>query len=301
MRSDRTQSLYHFHFIVFIFGFSSILGALISLQALPLVIYRMGIAALGLAVFFVLFKPEAFALPKFLWPKVILGGVIIGVHWVTFFHAIKIAGVSLTLSMLATGAIITALVEPLLIKERKLLGYEIVFGSIVILGIGLIFRAEFDNYLGILVALCSAFLSSMFTILNGQMIKKAPAISLSLYELVVGTLVGILFVLFSKAYTFSDFQLKAWDLIWILILAWLCTSYAFYASIKVMQHLKPFTIMMIINLEPVYGILLSLLIWNEKELLSGNFYIGFLIILSAILFNGVYKHRKEKNKVKAQS
>lgn len=300
MRSDRTQSLYHFHFIVFIFGFSSILGALISLDAIPLVIYRMGIAAFGLAVFFVLFNPKAFTLPKFLWSKVLLGGVIIGVHWVTFFYAIKIAGVSLTLSMMATGAIITALVEPLLIKERKLLAYEIVFGSVVILGIGLIFRAEFDNYIGILVALCSAFLSSMFTILNGQMIKKAPAISLSLYELLVGTFVGILFVLFSNSYTYSDFELKAWDLIWILILAWICTSYAFYASINVMQHLQPFTIMMIINLEPVYGILLSLLIWNEKELLSSSFYIGFIIILIAILINGVYKHKKDKNNFKAQ-
>ncbi len=300
MHDDRTKSIYLFHFIVFIFGFSSILGALISLEALPLVIYRMGIAALGLALFFLIFKPQAFHLPKNIWGLVILGGVIIGTHWVAFFHAIKIAGVSLTLSMMATGAIITALIEPLLIKERKFLLYELFFGSMVAVGVALIFKAEYDYFMGILIALASAFLSALFTIVNGQMVKKAAAVSLSFYELVVGTLVGMIFVLVSGRYPLTDFYLQEWDFLWIIILAWVCTSYAFYASIKVMQHLQPFTLMMIINLEPVYGIIISLMIWKDKELLSSNFYFGFVIILSAIILNGIYKHRKEKKKLRNQ-
>ena len=126
MQNDRSRSLILYHFVVVIFGFSSVLGALISLDAIPLVIYRMGLAALGLAFFFAVYKPNYFHLSSDMWGKVVLGGIIIAVHWVTFFHAIKVAGVSLTLSMMATGAFITAMLEPLL-TQRKILIYEILF------------------------------------------------------------------------------------------------------------------------------------------------------------------------------
>lgn len=292
MQDDRARSLITYHFIVVIFGFSSVLGALCSLDAIPLVIYRMLLASLGLSLYFVIFHRSYFKLDRSLWLKVFYGGVIIGLHWVTFFHAIKVAGVSLTLSMMATGAFITAMIEPL-INKRKVLGYELVFGGLIALGVGLIFQAEFEHLYGISIALISAFLSAIFTILNTQMVKHGRAITLSFYELVVGSLVGILFVLFSSQYNIEAFQLKQWDLLWILLIAWVCTSYAFNISIKVMQHLSPFTVMMIINLEPVYGILLSLAVWGEEELMSIRFYIGFSIVLGAILLNGFYKRQKQ--------
>ena len=221
-----------------------------------------------------------------------MGGVIIAIHWATFFYAIKIAGVSLTLSMMATGAFMTAMLEPILIK-RKVLVYEIFFGGFTALGVGLIFNAEFEEFQSILIALFSAFLSALFTILNNQMVKKAHPITLSFYELLIGALVGILYVLFFGNYNLNDFQFEDWDFVWIFILAFICTSYAFNVSIKVMKHLSSFTIMMIINLEPIYGILLSLAIWNEKEYLSPMFYLGFCIVLLSILMNGIYKHKKE--------
>jgi len=291
MRNVRTQSLIHYHFIVFIFGFSSILGALCSLDALPLVVYRMLLACLGLALYFGLFHPSYFRLDKQLWPKVVLGGLIIGVHWLTFFHAIKVAGVSLTLSMLATGAFITAMLEPLL-NKRKILLYELLFGGCIAVGVGIIFRAEYEHLYGICVALVSALLSAVFTILNSQLVSKARPITLSFYELLLGGILGLLVVLFSGQYTAADFQLQAWDILWIVLLAWVCTSYAFNISLRVMQHLSPFTVMIIINLEPVYGIVLSLLIWGEEELMSGSFYFGFIIVLGTILLNGYYQRRK---------
>jgi drug/metabolite transporter (DMT)-like permease len=293
MQDVRTKSLIHFHFIVFIFGFSSVMGALCSLDAIPLVIYRMVLASLGLAIYFALFHRSFFKLEKDLWGKVILGGIIIGIHWVTFFHAIKVAGVSLTLSMMATGAFITAMIEPL-INRRKVLGYELLFGGLIALGVGMIFQAEFEHLYGISVALVSAFLSSVFTILNAQMVKKGRAITLSFYELIVGAVVGLVFVLFSGQYTLTAFELNQWDWLWILLIAWVCTSYAFNVSIKVMKHLSPFTIMLIINLEPVYGILLSLAVWGEEELMSIRFYVGFTIILGAILLNGIFKRQKQR-------
>ncbi|MGB0600962.1 MAG: DMT family transporter [Flavobacteriaceae bacterium] len=278
--------------IVFIFGFSSVMGALCSLDAIPLVVYRMLLASLGLAVYFAIFHPTYFRLERSLWVKVILGGLIIGVHWVTFFHAIKVAGVSLTLSMMATGAFITAMIEPL-INKRKILGYELLFGGLIALGVGMIFQAEYEHLYGISIALLSAFLSSVFTILNTQLVKQGKAITLSFYELLVGAVFGIVFVIFSGNYTLEAFELRQWDWLWIILIAWVCTSYAFNISIKVMQHLSPFTVMLIINLEPVYGILLSLAIWGDEELMSFRFYLGFVIVLGAILLNGIYKRQKQ--------
>lgn len=292
MQDVRTKSLIHYHLIVFIFGFSSVMGALCSLDAIPLVVYRMLLASLGLAVYFAIFHPTYFRLERSLWVKVILGGLIIGVHWVTFFHAIKVAGVSLTLSMMATGAFITAMIEPL-INKRKILGYELLFGGLIAVGVGMIFQAEYEHLYGISIALLSAFLSSVFTILNTQLVKQGKAITLSFYELLVGAVFGIGFVIFSGDYTLEAFELRQWDWLWIILIAWICTSYAFNISIKVMQHLSPFTVMLIINLEPVYGILLSLAIWGDEELMSFRFYLGFVIVLGAILLNGIYKRQKQ--------
>lgn len=292
MQDVRTKSLIHYHLIVFIFGFSSVMGALCSLDAIPLVVYRMLLASLGLAVYFAIFHPTYFRLERSLWVKVILGGLIIGVHWVTFFHAIKVAGVSLTLSMMATGAFITAMIEPL-INKRKILGYELLFGGLIAVGVGMIFQAEYEHLYGISIALLSAFLSSVFTILNTQLVKQGKAITLSFYELMVGAVFGIGFVIFSGNYTLEAFELRQWDWLWIILIAWVCTSYAFNISIKVMQHLSPFTVMLIINLEPVYGILLSLAIWGDEELMSFRFYLGFVIVLGAILLNGIYKRQKQ--------
>jgi len=292
MLDVRTKSLMHYHLIVFIFGFSSIMGALCSLDAIPLVVYRMTLASLGLAVYFAIKHPTYFKLEKILWVKVSLGGLIIGVHWITFFHAIKVAGVSLTLSMMATGAFITAMIEPL-INKRKILGYELLFGGLIAVGVGMIFQAEYEYLYGISIALLSAFLSSVFTILNTQLVKRGRAITLSFYELSVGAIFGIVYVIFSGNYTFEAFALHQFDWLWISLIAWVCTSYAFNISIKVMQHLSPFTVMLIINLEPVYGILLSLAIWRDEELMSFRFYLGFIIVLVAILLNGIYKRQKQ--------
>lgn len=299
MQNVRRNNLILYHFIVFLYGFTSVTGALISLAALPLVVYRMLIAAAGLAMFFLFFHLSYFRLARPLWGKVVLGGILIGTHWVTFFYAIKIAGVSLALSMMATGALITAFIDPL-ISKRKLLGYEVFFGGITALGIAIIYQAEFEHLKGISIALLSAFLSSLFTILNGKMVQEARAITLSFYELLVGSLVGIVVAYFSDMLTIQAFTPQGWDWLWLLLLGLLGTSFAFNMSIQVMRHLSSFTIMMVINLEPIYGILLALAIWNEKAFMSVNFYIGFFIVLLAILMHGVYKHRKEGQKKSVQ-
>ncbi|MEK9782488.1 MAG: EamA family transporter [Flavobacteriales bacterium] len=151
MPNARQKSILHFHFIVFLFGFTSILGALIQIDALPLVAWRMGIASLLITLFFLVSNPKRFTGAKAQLKWLIAGGLMIGVHWITFFYAIKIAGVSLTLSMMASGAFLTALLEPLFYR-RKIVLYELFFGAIALLGLLLIFNAEFDKLYGILIA-----------------------------------------------------------------------------------------------------------------------------------------------------
>ena len=291
MLSDRKKNLVLYHFIVFLYGFTSILGALISLEAIPIVIYRMLIGALGLAIFFLITKPIFFRIDKIFLIKIFCSGIILGAHWVTFFYAIKISSISITLSMMSSGALITAFIDPIF-NRKKISFYEIFFGVIAIVGIIVIYRAEFQHLRGIIIALSSAFLSSLFTIFNRSLVKKNNFLTLSFYELLIGGVVCLIFYLVMNEFNLSDFELKGFDFFWILILGLICTSYAFNVSIKVLRYLSSFTVMMIINLEPIYGIILSILIWKDKAFLSFNFYIGFLIVLSSIFMNAIYKRNK---------
>lgn len=295
MRNDKTKNLLIYHFLVLIFGFASILGKLISLKALPLSIYRMSIASLGLAIYFLIFNTNYFRLDRSMWSKVFLGGIFIGLHWFTFFYAIKTAGVSLTLSMMATGALITAIIDPLLSK-RKISTDEVFFGGLAAVGIGIIYQAEFEHYFGISIAFLSAFLSALFTILNGHMVKKVRPITLSFYELIVGAFLCLIITYFSNMLNIKSFMLSGMDLIWLMILGLVGTSFAFNMSIKVMKHLSSFTIMMVINLEPIYGILISLAIWKEKSFLSKDFYLGFTIVMLSIFLSAYYKKFRVYNK-----
>ncbi|MGD2004695.1 MAG: EamA family transporter [Flavobacteriaceae bacterium] len=292
MPNDRTKSLLYFHFLVFLFGFTSILGVLIQLEALPLVVWRMGIAALALGLYCLLVKRHYLNLPKHLTPKVILSGIVIGVHWIAFFHAIKIAGVSLTLSMLATGAFFVAVIEPLFFKQKWLF-YELFFGTLAAGGILIIFWAEIGSAKGIVVALTAAVLSAFFSVMNSKMVHQVPTITLTFYELAIGflALLGYLVLVYPNA--LANAMPTSTDLFWLLLLGVICTSYAMNATFVVMRNLSPFTIMMIINLEPVYGILLDLTIFGKKALLSGYFYVGFIVVMIAIIANGIFKMRKQ--------
>lgn len=294
MPNARQKSILHFHFIVFLFGFTSILGALIQIDALPLVAWRMGIASLLITLFFLVRNPKRFTGAKAQLKWLIVGGLVIGVHWITFFYAIKIAGVSLTLSMMASGAFLTALLEPLFYR-RKIVLYELFFGAIALLGLLLIFNAEFDKLYGILIALLSAVLSVFFTLINGKLAQRLPASTVTFYELTIGFVALTAFCFWYNDFSLSPFVLQGNDWVYLLILGSICTAYAFIVSVQVMQQLTPFTIMIIINMEPIYGILMALVIFGEKELMSTNFYIGVVLILLAIASNGYLKSKQKSS------
>jgi len=291
MQNDKLLNYLHLHFIVFIWGFTAILGALISMDAFSLVWYRMLLGAFFVLLFIVVKKVHLKITLKTL-IKFCFVGFLIALHWVTFFSAIKVSNVSITLAMMSTGAFFASLLEPLLFK-RKIIKYEVIFGLIVILGLYIIFRVESHYFLGIILALISAFLGALFSIFNGMLVKTYNASIISFYELFFGMLCITIYLLVTGSMDSSFFNLTFNDWIYIVILASICTAYAFIAHVHVMRWISPYTVMLTTNMEPVYGIILALLILGDKEYMSPSFYLGAVIILVTVILNGILKTRNK--------
>lgn len=301
MPNDKLKSYLHFHVIVFIWGFTAVLGALITLDAVPLVWYRMLLAS-GFIFLWIKWKKKKLRLAPKRVMVMLIAGVVIAAHWLTFFGAIKVSNVSITLALLSTGAFFTSILEPVFYK-RKVIWYEILFGIIVILGLYIIFKVETEYILGIMLALASAFLSAVFSLINGKLAKKEDAAVISFYELLTGTgaiTIYLLIITFfgSSATGFSTefFNISAADWGYLFVLASVCTAYAFIASVAVMRHLSPYTVMLTINMEPVYGILLAFWVFGSEEAMNPEFYYGAAIILSTVIINGILKTRRKIKK-----
>ena len=293
MPNARFKSLLHLHFLVFIWGFTSILGALMNKSPFEIVWFRVVIASSLIAVYFLFFKRKLFKVPLKALVYFALGGLLISVHWILFFHAIKISSVSVTLSVLSSASLMTSFLEPLFYK-RKIRIYEVFFGVFVVIGLSVIFKAEQNSSIGIYVALLSTLLSVLFTLLNGKLIEYYQATSISFYQLLSGSFFLSIWLIFILDIPTDFFVLKGYDPLWIFLLASFCTAYAFIASVEIMKQISPYTIMISLNMEPVYAILFSIYIFGEKEIMSVNFYLGVLIILISVLGNGIYKARKLK-------
>jgi drug/metabolite transporter (DMT)-like permease len=293
MPNARFKSLLHLHFLVFIWGFTSILGALMNKSPFEIVWFRVVIASSLIAVYFLFFKRKLFKVPLKALVYFALGGLLISVHWILFFHAIKISSVSVTLSVLSSASLMTSFLEPLFYK-RKIRIYEVFFGAFVVIGLSVIFKAEQNSSIGIYVALLSTLLSVLFTLLNGKLIEYYQATSISFYQLLSGSFFLSIWLIFILDIPTDFFVLKGYDPLWIFLLASFCTAYAFIASVEIMKQISPYTIMISLNMEPVYAILFSIYIFGEKEIMSVNFYLGVLIILISVLGNGIYKARKLK-------
>ena len=291
MQNDNLKSYLHLHVIVFIWGFTAILGKLISLEALDLVWYRMLFASV-IMTFVVLLSKEKVKVPFNVLIGFIVSGIIIAAHWLTFYQAIKVSNISITLACLSTGAFFASILEPIFYK-RKVIWYELLFGVIVVVGLGIIFNVETKYTTGIYLAVTSAFLSALFSVINGKYAKEYNPNIISLYELSSGVFFISIYLFFAGSFTPAFFALSINDLIWLFLLSSICTAYAFSASVKVMKFLSPFTVMLTINLEPIYGIILALLIFDDTEEMTPLFYVGALIILATVIANGIVKSYKK--------
>jgi len=295
MPNDKLKSYLHLHLIVFIWGFTAILGKLLSIDAVALVWYRMGLASV-LIFWYVKYKNISLHISRSQIIKYVFGGVVIALHWVTFFYAIKISNISIALATMSTGAFFAIFIEALY-KRKKVDIQELIFGVLAIVGLYIIYQAEISLQLGMLVALLSSFLSALFSVFNADFVKEESAIVISFYEIVFGVIAVTVYLLCSgELLTEGFFILQPLDYLWLFILSSVCTAYAFIVSIDLLKKLSAFTVMLTINLEPIYAIVLALILFPTNEKMSTSFYLGAGLILLTVVVNGILKTASKNKK-----
>jgi drug/metabolite transporter (DMT)-like permease len=281
------------HFIILLWGVTGVIGKLITIEAIPLVWGRMFVAVV-ITFVYLKFKGLSLRISKQLLLKLFLVGVLIGLHWLAFYHAIKVSNVSITLVMLSSGAFFTAIFEPIFYK-RPVSIRELIFGLLILITLYFIFRVSELNILGMIYGLIAAILSAAFAVFNGLLIREVDAKTMTFYEMLFGLLLVTAFML-NTSFSFSKFlYLQASDYYWLLLLGSLLTVYPMVASAELMKYLSPYTMMLSINLEPVYGVAIAYFVFQSSEKMDFSFYLGALTILLLIILNTALEHRKQKN------
>lgn len=275
------------HFIVLLWGFTAILGKLLTVPPVELVFWRTGLASAGLAML-LLGKKIEWRIPNGQVVRLLAVGALVATHWITFFLAARLSSVSVCLAGLATLALWTSLLEPLLLW-RRVRGYEVGLGLITMVGLYLVSQAEFDQLLGLGVAVISAGISALFSVLNAKLIKTHPPLRLTFYEMLGACLsIALFFPIYSRYFTQGRGLQLAWhgyDWLWLGLLAGVCTVYAFSTSVELMKRISPFAVNLTINLEPVYGIALAVLVFGSRERMATGFYLGTLLIVFSVLIH----------------
>ena len=293
MQKNNLKHFFHLHFLVLIAGFTAILGELITNKSEVIVWHRMFIGWVLLGLYMLITK-RSFKINLNLLLKYSFLGFLISLHWITFFEAIEQSNISVTLAMFSTAAFFTSLIEPMLFK-RKVVYYEVILGFLVVCGILLIFNAEFEYLKGIILGLISAFLASLFSVLNGLMVKKDSAISISFYEFLTGMLFISIFMFFNNEISMvlvdNIFSL---NYLYIFLLGSICTAYAFMASVYLLKYISPYSVVLTYNLEPIYGIFLAVIFFGADEKMSFPFYVGLILILFSVIINMYIKKRINK-------
>lgn len=285
------------HLAVFLFGFTAILGKLITLKEIALVWNRLWIAVLGL-----LFIPGVIRgilqIPKKHLIKFIGIGILVSLHWISFYGSIKIGdSASITLACLATSTLFTSILEPLITKS-KFSWLELMLGGVVIFGIVLLTGVGAAYYKAIVVGLISAFLAALFSVLNKKYIGLMNTISISVIELVAGFIfISLSFPLLTQIFPQTHWFPSGIDWLWIVLLGLLCTSVAYVLSLNSLKELSAFVANLSINLEPVYGILMAMVFFKESQQLNTSFYLGTAVILLAVILHPlVLRVQKQKRK-----
>ncbi|HVW96955.1 MAG TPA: EamA family transporter [Mucilaginibacter sp.] len=273
------KNLLILHFTVFIWGFTGILGALISVTAVNLVWYRVLIASLSLFLYFKL-NSTTLKISKTTFLQLVFTGMIVGLHWILFFASIKLSTVPVALVCFSSITLFTAILEPIISKKRISL-LEILTGIMIIMGITIIFKFETRYTKGIITGLISAACASTFAIINSRQVQKNMAPVIAFYELSGAFFWISLYLLLTGGFNRS-LILKGSDIGFLLLLGTVCTSLAYVAGVSVMRELSAFRVALITNLEPVYGIIMSFVFFKDTHKMTPGFWIGAAIVLSTI-------------------
>ena len=269
------------HLAVLLAGLTGILGRLITLNELMIVCYRMFLTVLSMWILFS-WRKKIEALTAGLIVRIMGVGIIAALHWLTFYGAIKYANVSIALVCFAAIGFFTALFEPLILKKSVNV-IELLLGLMTLGGVYIIFHFDTRYTLGIAIGLVSALLAALFPIFNRELLKKTNVESMLVWQQLGGFLFMAALIPFYRT-TFSSFRLLATieDFLWLLVLSWVCSVWAFQLSGAALKKLSAFTVNLSYNLEPVYGILLAFIFFREDQLLSSGFYLGLSLILLAL-------------------
>ncbi|WP_373707879.1 DMT family transporter [Kaistella sp.] len=276
--------------IVFLWGFTAILGKLIESNAQALTFYRMLFAAIFLFIFIRFVKKESIKVSKKLFIQLSAIGGFMAFHWLCFFYSIKVSNVSIALSCLSLSTLFASILEPIIFK-RKVDISEVVMGVVIVICMGLIFKTEFQYKEGIFYGILTALFGTIFSVFNGKIFGKTSSGNIIFYEIFSGFLILTAFLLLSGQ-IFQINEISTRDLTLVILLASVFTAFPMLESVNLMKYISPFTLILTVNLEPVYGIILAFFIFGESEQMSPIFYGASLIMILAIIVNGILKSRK---------
>jgi drug/metabolite transporter (DMT)-like permease len=294
--SGLNKNLIILHLTVFVWGFTGILGQLITISAVNLVWYRVIIAVISLS-FYVVFYKKTHKISIKSYPKLVFTGALVGGHWILFFASIKLSTVPVTLVCLSSMTLFTAILEPL-INKKRISKMEIVAGILIITGIILIFKFESHYTKGIIAGLISALMASLFSIINSRFVQKLEAPIIAFYEL-LGAFIWITLYLIATNGFNQNMVPKPADIGYLLLLGTVCTSLAYVAGVSVMRELSAFRVALITNLEPVYGIILAFIFFGNMNKMTDGFWVGALIILSTIFLFPLAQKQVARRKARA--
>ncbi|MGZ3938232.1 MAG: DMT family transporter [Flavisolibacter sp.] len=279
------RALVQLNVAVFLWGFTGVLGRAISLDSIMLVWWRLLITMVSLWVLYlVLGKPRRVPTRSIL--RISLIGTTQALHWVCFYAAIKLANVTIALTCLSTSALIAALLEPMVVREKKFDFFEIFLGLFAIAGILIIYNTHLRFSTGILIGLLSALLTVMVSVANKKIIDNYQPEHITLYQLTGGFVgISILLPLFRLFFHNTWAAPTPLDWLWLFLLSWVCTILTFFLYIRSLKNISAFTMNLTLTLEPIYGIILAFIVYHENRLLSRWFYFGFALIILAVLLH----------------
>jgi drug/metabolite transporter (DMT)-like permease len=297
MNTAQTSDYLKLHFIVFLWGSTAVIGKLISIPAVEMIFYRMLLASLGM-IALMLIKKESFLIPTKDIIKLLLVGILVSTHWIAFFGSGQVSTASVSLVGFATASLWTAIIEPLS-NRKKIQPLEIGLGFFVIAGLYIIFSFDFDFFLGLGLGILSGLLLAIFAVINSHLVRRIPSTTITMYEMLGGFLFTSAVLPIYKIYWAKGGELQLsptqMDWLYISILAIVCSVYAYSLSVELMKKISVFTIQLALNLEPVYGIIMAVILLNEGKYLNTPFYIGTTIILLAVLLYPYLKNRFVKS------
>ncbi len=293
--SSLKRSFIQLHVFVFLAGLTAPIGNLIQLNGLYLVFYRMLLTVLALIPVYVLHQRSNEVVFKDK-VRLMLIGVLIAIHWVCFYGSIKLANVSVALVCISCVGLFTAILEPFMFKT-KFIWNELLIGLLSLIGILCIFQFDIQFRTGILVGLVSSLFASIFTILNKRLTTQYTTQTIQTFEMLGGLGFLAIVLIGIKNYKHSDFILPSQsDWFWLIILSLVCTVLANYLMLSALKKISAFTMNVTLNLEPVYGIIIAIILFQEHKQMGMGFYIGMSLIAISVLLQMLRVLRQQKTK-----